>query len=324
MTAYLVALGLCMLFSFLFSLTEMAFINIDRAQFHHRLSEKNPRALLIRRLTESPSFLVTCFLLGIVIANQLATILVTHLAYPHFQSHPRVMDGIIVAFGLFVVLFLDGLPQIMALRNPLGAALLFAPLVQLFMTVFSPLIALVAWFPRQMVGEHTRSFLEMKPLQHKDILLTLEGGTGPPKSEEQATISAVLKARDVKGKDIMTPRSQIVFLRAGDSFGKVLETFRNTQYSRLPVVESSLDDCTRFLHVKDLFRLTGGPPRAWLAFARRQPSFPADTSVFELLKRMRGVSYLALLRDPYGRVVGMVTMEDLVEYLKGEIEDEYD
>lgn len=325
MTApFVVALALCMVFSFVFSLTEMAFINIDRARFHRLLSERNPRALLIRRLTESPSFLVTAFLLGIVASNQLATILVTHLAYNSFKNYPWLMNAIAVVFAVFVLLFLDGLPQIAALKDPLGASMRFAPVVRAFMFVFAPVIALVAWIPRRIVGEHSRSFLEMKPLKRKDILLTLGGPPGPSESDEQATISAVLKARDVKGKDIMTPRSQIVFLKTSDSLGRVLETFKRTQYSRLPVVETSLDDSARFLHVKDLFKLTGGPPRAWLGLARRLPSFPADTSVFELLKRMRGVAYLALLRDPYGRVVGLVTMEDLVEYLRGEIEDEYD
>jgi len=232
------------------------------------------------------------------------------------------MDVLVLLYTLFVILFIEAFPQVLALREPYRFARGTLPLVLLFRLLAYPLIWFLTVIPRVLMGESSaRSFLTIPPPSRKRLFESLLEG---PPSEEATVIYRVLRAAETPATTVMTPRRSIVFLKSSDPLEIVLHTFRETQFSRLPVCTKSLDDAQRFLHVKDLLQRLGSTTQDWLSLTRPLLSFSEFTSLYDLLKQMRGQAYIVLLRTPKGQVSGLLTMEDILEYLKGEIEDEYD
>lgn len=312
----------CLLFSFLFNLAEMSFLNIDRVRLRKEVMDRIPSALAIHRLTSNPLSLFGTLLLGITAFLQISSILFTYLFYPLVSHIPYLMDILVLLYTLIVILFIEAFPQILALREPYHFARRTLPFVRLFQALAYPVVWLLTVIPRTLMGETSaRSFLTIPPPSRKRLFESLLEG---PPSEEATVIYRVLRAAETPATAVMTPRKGIVFVKSSDPLEMVFKTFRDTQFSRLPVCTKSLDDATRFLHVKDLLQRLEMPTEDWLSLTRTLPSFSEFTSLYDLLKRMRGQAYIVLLKNPRNQVSGLLTMEDILEYLKGKIEDEYD
>ncbi len=165
-----------------------------------------------------------------------------------------------------------------------------------------------------------------------ESLFAGEGGAGDPRSvAERAMLMNVLKLRDLKIVDVMVPRADIIALSVDSNLDEVKEAFRTASLTRLPVYRETLDDPIGFVHLKDLaFTLGFGEDGGVEAFRlqdhiRRMLFVPPSMPTSALLKRMQATRiHMALVVDEFGGVDGLVTIEDLVEQIVGDIEDEHD
>ena len=143
---------------------------------------------------------------------------------------------------------------------------------------------------------------------------------------ERLLIANVLRLRETAASDVMVPRADIVAIRADVTLAQAIEQFRTDGHSRMPVFRESLDDVVGMVHLKDLFAYVGRPEAFSLEAIMRRPLMVApQTPVLDLLLQMRQQRiHLALVVDEYGGIDGLVTIEDLVETITGDIADEHD
>ncbi len=143
---------------------------------------------------------------------------------------------------------------------------------------------------------------------------------------ERALIANVLRLRETMADDVMVPRADIVAMRADVTLAEAIEMIRNDGHSRLPVYTEQLDDVVGMVHVKDVFAYSGRPEAFSIEKILRKPLMVApQTPVLELLLQMRQARvHMALVVDEYGGIDGLVTIEDLVETITGDISDEHD
>lgn len=143
---------------------------------------------------------------------------------------------------------------------------------------------------------------------------------------ERVLIANVLRLREITADDVMVPRADIVALRSDVTLAEAIDHIRNDGHSRLPVYREQLDDVVGMIHVKDVFAYAGRPEAFSIEKILRKPLMVApQTPVLELLALMRQARvHLALVVDEYGGIDGLVTIEDLVETITGDISDEHD
>jgi magnesium and cobalt transporter len=163
--------------------------------------------------------------------------------------------------------------------------------------------------------------------------LVQEGGGGREDGEtlglnlqERALIANVLRLREITADDVMVPRPDIVAMRADVTLAQAIDQIRREGHSRLPVFGEHLDDIRGMVHIKDVFAFTGAPEGFSLEAILRKPLMVApQIGVLDLLLQMRQTrTHLALVVDEYGGIDGLVTIEDLVETIVGDIADEHD
>jgi magnesium and cobalt transporter len=144
--------------------------------------------------------------------------------------------------------------------------------------------------------------------------------------QERALIANVLRLREITADDVMVPRPDIVAMRADVTLTQAIDQIRKEGHSRLPVFRDNLDDLVGMVHIKDVFAFTGTPETFSLEKIIRKPLMVApQITVLDLLLQMRQTrTHLALVVDEYGGIDGLVTIEDLVETIVGDIADEHD
>ncbi|GAN79904.1 hemolysin family protein [Acidocella aminolytica] len=145
-------------------------------------------------------------------------------------------------------------------------------------------------------------------------------------AQERALIGNVLRLRDITADDVMLPRPDIVAMKADVTLDEALALIREEGHSRMPVYREHLDDVAGMVHIKDVFGFTGSPEEFSVEKILRKPLFVApQIAVLDLLLQMRQMhTHLALVVDEYGGIDGLVTIEDLVETIVGDISDEHD
>lgn len=162
----------------------------------------------------------------------------------------------------------------------------------------------------------------------EEVIEEHEEAVGPLSEDERAMLLNVLKYHDLKVGDIMVPRADIVAVEAATPFTKLVSIIADAAHSRLPVYQQTLDEVIGMVHVKDVIHALGrrgGKKPALKDMIREVIVVPPSMKLIDLLKRMKGQRvHMAIVVDEFGGTDGLVTIEDLVEQIVGEIEDEYD
>ncbi|MBU6420201.1 MAG: hemolysin family protein [Proteobacteria bacterium] len=176
----------------------------------------------------------------------------------------------------------------------------------------------------QSVRESIAELVQQQDNGAEDI--QTEGESLDLNAQERALIGNVLRLRDITADDVMIPRPDIVAMKADVSLDEALALIRKEGHSRMPVYREHLDDVAGMVHIKDVFGFTGAPAEFSIDKILRKPLMVApQIAVLDLLLQMRQMhTHLALVVDEYGGIDGLVTIEDLVETIVGDISDEHD
>ena len=231
--------------------------------------------------------------------------------------------------GLVGVLLVETFAaRLLSQRDPRLALRLTAPLVPLLRWLLAPVVAPLLALLRLTVREDPADADDREEEQEEEVEAFLEVGEreGILEGEEGKMMRSIVDIGETRVREIMTPRTDVLALTADTSVAQARRSMIDAGHSRMPVYRGSIDDVVGILHVRDLVRAWEQGKEASTIASFLRPAFfvPETLSVAELLAEMRVRTHLAIVVDEYGGVAGLVTLEDLLEEIVGDIRDEHD
>lgn len=321
---FLVLFVACLLLSAFFSASEVALISVSRAKVRLLVNEKRPGAETLARLKEDPNRFLVTILIGNNIVNVAAASIATAVTISLFGS-----VGVGIATGVVVILLLvfgEIGPKMYATKNAERYSLAVARPIYLLSIVFSPLIWVFAKVRRKdQQGEGTAE----PSVTEEEIREWIEVGKeeGAIEQEEREMLYSVLEFGDTTVREIMTPRVDVALIEDEKSIEEALRLFNETGFSRIPVYHGSTDNIIGVLNVKDVFSsVVSGKKNISIRDLMYDPFFvPESKKIDEVLRelQLRKVQ-MAIVLDEYSSFAGIVTVEDILEELVGDILDEFD
>ena len=330
-----------------FSASEMSLITVKLHRLSQLADDGSGAARTARRLTEEPGrFLATIqiaitflgFLAGAVGANTFSHALgelIDDIPFAPIQNAAGSIAFVIVTLVIALASIIVGelVPKTMALNFPERLALLVAGPISLIQTLFAPIV----WFVTRISSLLVRLLGGTERpqggyLSTEELKLLVETGSeqGGIEEEEKEMIHGVIELAEKRVHEVMVPRIGIRAVNVDDSLDEVLDMIVRAGHSRLPVFDDSLDNIVGILYAKDLLPYLKGNSRGNGAIDIRELVRPAvyvpeSKPVDDLLHEMQVAKrHIAIVVDEYGGTAGLVTMEDVVEEIVGEIQDEYD
>jgi Mg2+/Co2+ transporter CorB len=323
----------CLMLGAYMSAAETAITGASRPRMHRLAQQGNKRAVLINGLLDRKDEAVSAVLLGNSVVNILSASLTTAVLTAIFGAAGVVYATIIV--GVMVVIFAEVMPKTWALLRADRVALILAPSIVVTLAILGPMARGVAWVSRlflRLIGVHVDRRPEID--EHADVLrgaieLHGEGQADEAVPAEKAMLRSVLDLGDRTVGDVMTHRGNVVLIDGDQPMDAIVTQMLAAPYTRIPVQRGEPDNIVGVIHAKDLFRAVkaaGSPEAVKLEDVMTPPWFiPESTVLFDQLQAFRARhEHFAIVVDEYGALRGIVTLEDIIEEITGDIEDEHD
>jgi len=320
-----VAFLACLLFSAFFSGSETALLSANRIKLASLAAGGDTRAGTILKLVQDPGSLLAGILVGNNLVNVLATGLATHYCTKKFGAGWGLTIATATTTTLLVV-FSEFLPKALAAVRPIRWSRRAVRPIKAFLIVLLPLTRPLEW-----IVKPVRALLPAPADFMTAAEVRVAVAAGVRSGTVDSTMERVLRGGlSFGGKgvaDILVPRVDVSSVSGDADYAKCLTTFRQDKYSRLLVVGESIDEDLGYLAAKDFLMLEEGQRFGWTASKGMRSALrvPGGMPLPDLLRRMRGGGvHFAVVKDEYGGTAGIVTLEDLLEELVGEIRDEHD
>jgi len=331
----LIILFVLLLLSAFFSSAETALTTVNKIRIQNLAEEDVKGAKTVSKLIENPTKLLSAILIGNNIVNLSASSLATTLAVNICQSL-GVPDGASVGAGIatfvltiLVLIFGEITPKSLATIYAEKISLAYGTIIYFITQLLTPVIFVI--------NKLSYSLLKLLRVDtsYKGITITetelrtivnVSHQEGVLESEERKMITNVVDFGDSLAKDIMVPRIDMVFADINLSYDELVELFSADKFSRMPVIDGSNDNIIGIINLKDVFFYQGAKESFCIKQLLREPYFTYEfKKTSELLIEMRKASRsIAIVLDEYGATAGLITLEDLLEEIVGEIRDEYD
>ena len=322
------ALILCIALSAFFSATETAFSACNKVRLKMVEGRRKEKAQTALSLLEKYDSLLTTILIGNNVVNIAGTAIATVLFTTRIMGTSDEGTGATVASAVMtvLVLFLGEVgPKTLAKQKPEKFAIAVSPVMKVLVALFKPLDLLFSGY-RKLLAKMIKPEEEESQIEEELITIIDEAQTeGDIEEAEGELIRSAIEFNDQNAADIMTPRVDVTAIEDTATLEEAADLFRKTWYSRIPVYHEDLDHIVGILNEKDFYKMThDGCNR--ITDIMKEPFFaPASLSMSSLLRQFRSSqSHLVILLDEYGGTEGIVTMEDVLEELVGEIYDEHD
>ncbi len=331
---WIIAAGIVVLIllSAFFNGAETGLTGVSRARMHSLEQEGDKRARRVNAILAHPEKMIGAVLVGNTLVDMLAAALATSLAVALFGD-----AGVLVATGVMtvlVVIFAAVLPKTFAIADPDRAALAVAPVMRWTITLLRPLTAAVETVVNILL-RLTPSDRDDKAnilAAHEEIrgAIDLHHKEGAVVKGDRDMLGGILDLKELEVADVMVHRLQMLTISADEPPEKIVAMALASPHTRMPVWKGDQDNIVGVLHVKDLLRAVGsrGWDSAGIAVEKllTPPWFVPDTTPLkeQLGQFLKRKSHLALVVDEYGEVQGLVTLEDILEEIVGQISDEFD
>jgi putative hemolysin len=325
-----------------FVAAEIALVSIRRSRVEQLVEEGSSGARRVRRLLDDPGRFLAVSQLGLTVigffASAFAAVSLTD-GLSDLLRGAGVGEGtatgvalviVTVILALFTIIFAELVPKTLALANAERVALALAVPVDVLARALGPLIALLTGITRAIAGLLGASVTSEAQITAEELRLIVERGgeQGVLEAEEEQMINAVIELGERRLHEVMIPRIAIVSLAARSTLEEAIDIVVDEGHSRIPVYEDSIDEVIGILYAKDLlpFLKAGSDPHPEIRSMLRPPVFvPESMTVDDLLHEFqRRKVHIAIVLDEYGGTAGLVTIEDLLEEIVGEIQDEFD
>ena len=317
---------LLLLLSGFFSSAETALSRVNRVRIQLLAEEGDARAGILLKVLDQYAKMLSTILIGNNIVNLSASSLTTTLAIRIWGS---AWVGIATGVLTFVLLLVGEIvPKNWAVVNNEQISLAYAKVIYLLMMVLTPVIFIVDKVSGLLLHMLRVDMDQKNAITEGELRTYVKEGLedGVLADDEHEIITSVFDFSNAQAHDIMIPRSEMVTVDVEDSYEEVREVFKESMYTRLPVYKGDRNNIIGLINVKD-FLLIDDPAQFHAKDILRKVYYTYDSQASgELLRKMKqsASSNMAIVIDEYGMTVGMITMEDLLEELVGEIRDEYD
>ncbi|MHB1952745.1 MAG: hemolysin family protein [Sulfobacillus sp.] len=313
--------------SALYSMAETAMMALSRGKVRQLAEEGVKKATWLERLIREPNRLLSTVLVGNNLANIVASTVGAALFISYFGSNGITISTIVMT--LVILLAAEITPKTFAAHNPERVALRLAPFLEVSARIFYPIVRVLSWigigFIRLLGGRAEGGRI----ITEEEIRTMVEVGEeeGLLEAEEREMIQGIFDLGDTVVREVMVPRIDVQALASTATLGQAWDAVIQWGHSRLPVYRVTIDDVIGVLYARDiLLYIKERPPETPVQDLVRPVQYVPETKkVDELLADFRRRrSHIAVVLDEYGGTAGIVTIEDLLEEIVGEIQDEYD
>jgi putative hemolysin len=338
----LVLIVILVLLNGIFASTEIALVTVRRSRLQQLVDEGHSAAARVQRLKQNPGRFLAVIQIGINFLGFLASAFAAVSLVGGFAATLRgfgplanaanaiALVAITILLTLFTIVFGELVPKQIGLAHAERVAMSTARLMEFLGSLFGPLVAALTWITRRISRLFGADVAADERISSEELRLIIEQGgeQGILEAEEEQMIHAVIELGDQRVHEVMVPRIAMVTLTTSVTMEEAIDTIIEQGHSRIPVYEDTIDEIVGILYAKDLlpFLRPGAPEPPPLRSLLRTPVFvPESMTVDDLLHELqRRKVHLAIVLDEYGGTAGLVTIEDLIEEIVGEIQDEYD
>ncbi|MAU41308.1 MAG: hypothetical protein CMF31_06775 [Kordiimonas sp.] len=332
----LIFIGLCvimlLMISAFFSGSETALTASSRANLRKMSNDGNIKATLVEKLTSDPESLIGSILLGNNLVNIMASALATSLFIQLFGEAGVFYAT--AAMTTMVLIFAEVLPKTYAITNPERTSLKVAAPIRICVILFSPIVSTV-----QAIVRRTLRLFGIDITAQQNVLssyeeirgtIDLHAEEGGIIKEHRYMLGSILDLDDIKLEDVMVHRKAVEMINFDNDIHMIIEQICNSPYTRLPIWQEDQDNIIGILHAKDVLRAVhaedGVFNKLQITDILSEPWFvPEVTSLKEQLNAfLERKAHFALVVDEYGAFMGVITLEDILEEIVGDITDEYD
>lgn len=319
----IIAIIVLVFFSAYFSATETAFTSLNRIRMKNMANDGNQKAREVMELSENYDNLLSTILVG----NNIVNIALSSISTVLFISiYPRYGATLATVFATVVVLIFGEIsPKSLAKENPEKFAMISAPFIKFLSVLLKPINWLFAQWKKLLAKLFNAN--EARPITEDELLTMVEeaeteGGIDEGQSE---LIQNAIEFNDLEVWDVLTPRVDIIAIEADTQEEEIGRLFLETGFSRLPVYDGDLDNIVGVLNQKDFHNYIKGGRASVSEYIKPVIFVAGSMRIAQLLKKLQTVkTHIAIIVDEYGGTYGLVTMEDILEELVGEIYDEHD
>lgn len=327
----LIAIFGLLVLSALFSGSETALTAASRARIHHLMRKGNRRADIVTRLMETREQLIGTILLGNNLVNILASALATSILIGYFGDLGVAIATIVMT--ILVLIFSEILPKTYALANSDRMALGVAPIMRVFVVIFSPITRALNVIVRgtlRLFGAGNRAPKITTASEEIRSTIDLHAQDGEVIKHERDMLGSILDLTEVEVDEVMVHRQNLFTVNSDEPPSDLVKQIFSSPYTRIPVWREDPDNIVGMLHVKDFMKAIhaheGNLDDLDISSVISEPWFvPETTSLRQQLNAFRRRrAHVALVVDEYGTLMGLVTLEDILEEIVGEISDEHD
>ena len=323
----IIALVFLVAMSAVFSSSETAITSVSKIKVRQLDQKDNKNAHLLKKLHDNMQTTISTILIGNNIVNIAASSIATILFTNIFHQNGALISTVVMT--VFVLIFGEVLPKTIAQYKNKSLALKFSRFIYFLTLVFKPIVKVLNILTRLVIKLFIGEDEDSSTLTEEELktLVEVSEEEGVLKNQETEIMINALELKETLAVDIMTPRTSMASVDIEDAESDLKEIIKNITYSRIPVYEGSIDDIIGVLHIKELAHKIIEDDRDFKVRDILKPAFYAYEyiPVVDLFKQMRTKNIsISIIIDEYGGTSGIVTMEDILEELVGEIDDEYD
>ncbi len=326
----LLFLAILLCFSAFFSGSETALFSLPRFTVEKLKHRKPDRGPIIARLLSRPRRLLISIVVGNMLVNILSATLAGRLSSTIFASGPLhslawVFSAVVMTF--VILIFGEVGPKVLAINRAEKIALAVAPAISLLYKAVSPIRIVVQFFSDQLIGIFDKKNPHREsPLTREELEAALDQGSreGALNGEEKEMISEIFKLGDKSVRQLMTPRNEIASFEVDTPLDEIARVINEKEYSRIPIYSGKVENVSGILYPKDLvIARARGVENLVLGDILRKPYFiPETMKASRLLKEfLERKIHIALVVDEYGGLSGLITLDDLIEEIVGEIQE---
>ena len=323
----IIALIFLVLMSAVFSSSETAITSVSKIKVRQLDQKDDKNAHLLKKLHDNMQTTISTILIGNNIVNIAASSIATILFTNIFHQNGALISTIVMT--VFVLIFGEVIPKTIAQYKNKSVALKFSRFIYLLTIIFKPIVKVLNILTRLVIKLFVGEDEDSSTLTEEELktLVEVSEEEGVIKNQETEIMINALELKETLAVDIMTPRTSMASVDIEDAENDLKEIIKNITYSRIPVYEDNIDDIIGVLHIKELVHKIIEDDREFKIRDILKPAFYAYEyiPVVDLFKQMRAKNIsISIIIDEYGGTSGIVTMEDILEELVGEIDDEYD
>lgn len=327
----LVIIAACLVVSSFFSASETAVTSLGALRARHLIDQKGRGVGQLKLWLKHPSRVLTTILIFNNLVNILASALAAELASRYFENQAiSIATGIIT---LLVLIFGEVIPKSFARANSERIAIIAMFIINVLYRIFYPIVWMFSELANSVIKWLGSDQALQPAITQEELEFLIEVGekAGVLEDMKRTMISGVFEFDETKVREVMTPRTDIIAVEKSDSLEDAVQLILQSGHSRLPVYEERIDNIMGIIFAKDILRHLADSDRLKqppfnISQSMREPLFVPESKplmqVFKELKRTK--NHMAVIIDEYGGTAGIVTMEDILEEIVGDIQDEFD